>query len=124
MQSIRLMLIAVGFLLIAIAEVSGGGPDVVQDPVPVDFFVSPRGKDTWAGKLPEPGEHDGPFAMVNRAREAARALLRRSIDPDPSASSCAPGRITSTRRWSSTPRTPGRGTLPSSTPRRLARRSL
>src|SRR5262245_25861388 len=83
MQPIRLMLIATGFLLIAIAEATGGGPDVVQDPVPVDFFVSPRGKDTWAGKLPEPGEHDGPFATVNRAREAARTLLRALDRPRP-----------------------------------------
>src|SRR6516164_676611 len=83
MQPIRLMLIAAGFPLIAIAAATGGVPDVVQDPVLVDFFVSPRGKDTWAGKLREPGEHDGPFATVNRAREAARALLRALDRPRP-----------------------------------------
>ena len=50
--------------------------DVVQNPVAADFFVSPRGKDTWSGKLADPGKDDGPFATVARAREAVRALLK------------------------------------------------
>jgi hypothetical protein len=83
MRPIRLMLIATACLLVAIDPAAGGPQDVVQDPVPVDFFVSPRGKDTWAGKLPEPGEDDGPFATVGRAREAVRALLRALDRPRP-----------------------------------------
>jgi hypothetical protein len=83
MQPCRLTLIAAGFLLIAIAAATGGVPDVVQDPLPVDFFVSPQGKDVWFGRLAVPGEDDGPFATVERAREAVRALLRILDRPRP-----------------------------------------
>ena len=41
----------------------------------VDFFVSPRGNDNWSGTLAEPGEGDGPFATMTRARDAVRSLL-------------------------------------------------
>jgi hypothetical protein len=61
-------LIATACLLIAIDLAAGGLQDVVQDPVSADFFVSPRGKDTWAGKQADPGEDDRPFATVARAR--------------------------------------------------------
>lgn len=44
--------------------------------VTADFFVSPRGRDTWSGKLADPGKDDGPFATVARAREAVRELLK------------------------------------------------
>src|SRR5262245_4810715 len=76
MRPVRLVLIATGFLLIAITPAAGGLQDVAQNPVSADFFVSPQGRDTWTGKLPEPGEGDGPFATVDRAREAVRGLLR------------------------------------------------
>jgi hypothetical protein len=46
-----------------------------------DFFVSPKGKDTWSGKSAEPRENDGPFATVARAREAVRALLKTQEEP-------------------------------------------
>jgi hypothetical protein len=46
------------------------------NPGAADFFVSPQGKDTWSGKLADPGENDGPFATVGRARVAVRALLK------------------------------------------------
>ena len=42
-----------------------------------------QGKDTWAGKRPDPGEDDGPFATVARAREAVRALLKTLDRPRP-----------------------------------------
>src|SRR5579859_7959488 len=46
-----------------------------------DFFVSPRGNDAWSGHLPDPGEKDGPFKTIARARDAVRALgLLRSKD--------------------------------------------
>jgi hypothetical protein len=47
----------------------------VANPEAADFFVSPRGKDSWSGKRAEPGENDGPFATVERARQAVRAVL-------------------------------------------------
>ncbi len=39
------------------------------------FYVSPEGKDTWSGRHPEPNPEssDGPFASIERARDAARA---------------------------------------------------
>ncbi|MCY2954467.1 MAG: hypothetical protein NTU53_21260 [Planctomycetota bacterium] len=46
-----------------------------------DFFVSIRGKDAWSGTLADPGENDGPFATVARARDAVRALLKAQKQP-------------------------------------------
>jgi hypothetical protein len=77
------MSIATACLLIAIDPAAGGLQDVARDPASADFFVSPRGKDTWAGKLAEPGEDEGPFATVDRAREAVLALLRTLDRPRP-----------------------------------------
>ncbi len=39
-----------------------------------DFFVSPNGSDTWSGRLSEPNAQrtDGPFASLERARNAVR----------------------------------------------------
>ena len=54
-----------------------------QAPETVDFFVSPQGKDTWSGKQADPGEEDGPFATVARARDAVRALLETQKEPRP-----------------------------------------
>jgi len=46
-----------------------------------DFFVSPRGHDEWSGKPADPGNNDGPFATVARAREAVRVLLKTEKAP-------------------------------------------
>ena len=37
-----------------------------------EFYVSPVGRDSWSGRLPEPNEAatDGPFATLGRARDA------------------------------------------------------
>lgn len=43
----------------------------------VTFFVSPRGHDAWSGRLPEPGEKDGPFATIERAQQAVREARKR-----------------------------------------------
>ena len=48
-----------------------------------DFFVSTRGRDSWSGKLAEPGQNDGPFATVARAQKAVRALLKTLKEPRP-----------------------------------------
>jgi len=42
----------------------------------VDFFVSPHGNDAWSGWLSDPIATDGPFATLERARDAIRALRR------------------------------------------------
>jgi hypothetical protein len=43
-----------------------------------DFYVSPRGSDTWSGTLSEPNDPrtDGPFATLQRARDAVRESLK------------------------------------------------
>ena len=40
------------------------------------FFTSPQGRDTWSGRLaaPNAAATDGPFATLDRARDAVRAL--------------------------------------------------
>ncbi len=47
-----------------------------------DFFVAPAGNDAWSGRLEGPNQAgtDGPFATVERAREAVRAL--RAASPE------------------------------------------
>jgi hypothetical protein len=70
------MLIATSCLWIAFNPTTGRPQDVGKNPDSADFFVSPQGKDSWTGRLAYPGEDDGPFATVDRAREAVRALLR------------------------------------------------
>jgi hypothetical protein len=40
------------------------------------FFVSTYGRDTWSGKLADPGENDGPFATIGRAQQAVREIRK------------------------------------------------
>jgi hypothetical protein len=63
------------------ARPEGVAPTPTGNPGAADFFVSPQGKDTWTGKPADPGEDDGPFATVARAREAVRALLQKQKEP-------------------------------------------
>src|SRR6185503_11338346 len=46
-----------------------------------DFFVSPQGKDTWSGRVPEPDAGDGPFATIARAKQAVRELRKTQTVP-------------------------------------------
>jgi len=48
-----------------------------------DFFVSPEGSDQWSGRLPAPNaaRTDGPFATLERAREAVREARAREAAP-------------------------------------------
>ena len=39
-----------------------------------EYHVSPRGNDAWSGRLSDPNATDGPFATLERARDAIRAL--------------------------------------------------
>ncbi|MDH7570140.1 MAG: hypothetical protein QHJ73_11205, partial [Armatimonadota bacterium] len=45
----------------------------------IAFYVSPQGRDTWSGTLsaPNQGRTDGPFATLERARDAIRQLKKR-----------------------------------------------
>ena len=60
----------------------GASAVVVRAPAAANFFVSPQGNDQWSGKLADPGDRDGPFATVARAREAVRALLKTHAQPE------------------------------------------
>lgn len=44
-----------------------------------DFYLSPNGSDAWSGTLSSPNEHrtDGPFATLERARDAVRDLKKK-----------------------------------------------
>jgi hypothetical protein len=43
-----------------------------------DFYLSPQGSDAWSGRLAEPNaqQSDGPFATLERARDAVRDLKK------------------------------------------------
>lgn len=43
-----------------------------------DIYVSPQGSDKWSGTLPEPNAAatDGPFASLQRARDAVREIIK------------------------------------------------
>ena len=51
----------------------------------LDLYVSPAGRDTWTGRLPEPDASatDGPFATVGRAQAAVRELGSPGARPGP-----------------------------------------
>jgi hypothetical protein len=59
------VLFIVPFLVSAIADAA--------EPT-ADFYVSPAGSDSWSGKLADPDNQnsDGPFATLQRARDAVR----------------------------------------------------
>lgn len=50
----------------------------------VEFYVAPDGNDGWSGRKPAPSakKSDGPFATLERARDAIRALQRAGKLPD------------------------------------------
>ena len=69
--SLRMVLLAVVPFVLSATVLAG----------PVDFFVSPAGKDTWSGRRADPGDDDGPFATVARARQAVRTLRKTQQEP-------------------------------------------
>lgn len=50
---------------------------------PIQFFVSPDGNDRWSGRLAAPNKSraNGPFATIERARKAVRALRQNGALP-------------------------------------------
>mgnify|MGYP001770787651 CR=1 FL=1 len=51
---------------------------------PMNFYVSPQGNDSWSGMLASPNRQktDGPFATLERARDAIRQLKRQGKLPE------------------------------------------
>ena len=88
------------------------------------FLRLAAGEGHWSGKRADPGEDDGPFATVGRAREAVRALLKTLERPaSPSASSCVRGTYYLDSPLEFGPEDSGSGTPRWSMPRRRARGS-
>jgi len=52
-------------------------------PEKADFYISPRGDDSWSGTLPEPNalKTDGPFLTIERAQKAVRELKSKVFFP-------------------------------------------
>ncbi|WP_404305313.1 right-handed parallel beta-helix repeat-containing protein [Neorhodopirellula lusitana] len=57
-------------LLIAVSCVN----PCLAESTTADFYVAPNGSNDWSGTLPEPNatQNDGPFATIDRARDAIR----------------------------------------------------
>ena len=55
----------------------------VPTKIKADFYVSPTGNDRWSGTLSEPNATltDGPFATLEKAREAVRILKSKVYFP-------------------------------------------
>ena len=62
-------------LVVALCLACAGRSEVAQ------FYVSPSGNDQWSGRLAAParGGSDGPFATLEAARDAVRALKRSGL---------------------------------------------
>ncbi|MCX7872392.1 MAG: right-handed parallel beta-helix repeat-containing protein [Verrucomicrobiae bacterium] len=63
-----------GILSLCIFLSGCGGGKLAVKPGPGVFFVATNGNDKWSGKLPKPNPDftDGPFATIERARNAVR----------------------------------------------------
>ncbi|MFH1422535.1 MAG: hypothetical protein ABIH42_07485, partial [Planctomycetota bacterium] len=72
-----LVLFAVGLIVSNCMVVTQKEQNSVEIPA-ADFYVSPQGNDSWSGQLafPKPDGTDGPFATINRAKEAVRLKLK------------------------------------------------
>ena len=65
---------AVRWAGIAALAVTAGGAFAAGAPQPLTLYVAANGSDAWTGSLPAPRGDDGPFATLERARDAIRAL--------------------------------------------------
>jgi hypothetical protein len=64
-------------ILIASLSVAAGAEQEIT------FYVSPKGNDAWPGRMAEPNAQasDGPFATLEKARDAVRSARRTAGDP-------------------------------------------
>jgi len=74
--SIRMKQTVVLMLFLALQSVCSAAAEPVSR---ADFYVSPVGSNDWSGTLPNPDARgtDGPFATLERARDAVRDLKER-----------------------------------------------
>ena len=66
------------FVLLICTVVTSGLASAQSTSDAADFYVSTKGSDSWSGRLAEPNEQksDGPFATLERARDAVRKLKK------------------------------------------------
>lgn len=71
-------------LLAAICMATTGEPGTAAPKPVLKLYVSPVGNDGWSGRLTRPNRHktDGPFATLERARNAIRKLKEQKILPE------------------------------------------
>lgn len=65
------------FTFLFASAMLAAGTCCAEEPT-ADFYVSPSGSDTWSGALPVPNNQrtDGPFATLQRARDAVRESIK------------------------------------------------
>src|SRR5262245_39372697 len=78
MMTVRAIFRSFLLVLLLVVQALAAPPNVYPTPA---CFVSPQGNDNWSGKSPDPRENDGPFATVERARDAVRAFLKTQKEP-------------------------------------------
>jgi hypothetical protein len=74
------------FLLIVLLLLIGCGREEARiKPAPGIFFVATNGNDNWSGKLPKPNPDftDGPFATIEKAKEAVRLFKSKNTNIAP-----------------------------------------
>ena len=72
-------------LLFCVVFLQGHGIAATQQmPTKADFYISPTGNDNWSGALAavNADHSDGPFATLQRARDAVRKQKRQQPDKD------------------------------------------
>ncbi len=74
---------AVGAFCLVLAACRGVRPAPPPRPAQATYFVATDGDDRWSGKQPAPdaARSDGPFATLERARDAVRELARTGALP-------------------------------------------
>ncbi|MGC8743042.1 MAG: hypothetical protein ACP5T0_04090 [Verrucomicrobiia bacterium] len=74
------------FLSIILMFFTGCGKEEARiKPAPGVFFVATNGNDNWSGKLPKPSSDftDGPFATIQKAKEAVRLFKSKNTNIAP-----------------------------------------
>ncbi len=74
------LLTTLAFLVAAVCCRANAAPPPLPA-APADFYVSPAGHDSWSGTqaAPNKAKTDGPFATLERARDAVRAEVARGL---------------------------------------------
>lgn len=77
-----LLAVVVSFIYLAVSFSAAATKRAVESPQ-ADFYVATNGNDSWSGKLAAPNAQktDGPFATLERARDAVRELRNNQKKP-------------------------------------------